>query len=282
MSTIELDAELHRDVYKLEEKFQGKHGEIYKKRSEIISGAYEPTDDDCQLPGVEAQPENPTNGTSSGVPHFWLTAMKNVKELNSIIQNEDEEVLQHLIDVRSHSTTDPELSFQLQFHFQPNEHFHNAVLTKTYLMKCTPDDDDVFGFEGPEIFKTVGCDIDWKQGKDVTESSAGLKETSPHSFKAGSFFNFFNPPEMKPGDSEVGEMIEVSAAQATRPIVNLSSFQSYLENDFEVGHYLKERVIPRAVLFFTGEIDDDDMSDDGSIDDNIIYEEEENIEGGDN
>jgi hypothetical protein len=35
-----------------------------------------------------------------------------------------------------------------------------------------------------------------------------------------------------------------------------------LESDFEVGHYLKERVVPRAVLFFTGEIDEE-MSDDG-------------------
>lgn len=41
--------------------------------------------------------------------------------------------------------------------------------------------------------------------------------------------------------------------------------QAYLENDFEVGHYLKERVVPRAVLFFTGEIDED-MSDDDSLD----------------
>lgn len=35
-----------------------------------------------------------------------------------------------------------------------------------------------------------------------------------------------------------------------------------MENDFEVGHYLKERVIPRAVLFFTNEIDNE-ISDDG-------------------
>lgn len=59
-----------------------------------------------------------------------------------------------------------------------------------------------------------------------------------------------------------------------------------MENDFEVGHYLKERVIPRAVLFFTGEIDED-LSDDDSLDyDGVPFEggvELENIdEGGDN
>lgn len=47
-----------------------------------------------------------------------------------------------------------------------------------------------------------------------------------------------------------------------------------MENDFEVGHYIKERVIPRAVLFFTGEIDED-ISDDESlgIDEDVINEE---------
>lgn len=29
-----------------------------------------------------------------------------------------------------------------------------------------------------------------------------------------------------------------------------------MQNDFELGFYLKERVIPKAVLFFTGEIAD--------------------------
>lgn len=29
-----------------------------------------------------------------------------------------------------------------------------------------------------------------------------------------------------------------------------------LQNDFELGFYLKERVIPKAVMFFTGEIAD--------------------------
>jgi nucleosome assembly protein 1-like 1 len=38
-----------------------------------------------------------------------------------------------------------------------------------------------------------------------------------------------------------------------------------LENDFELGHYMKEQVIPRAVLFFTGEADDD-MTEGDSID----------------
>lgn len=32
--------------------------------------------------------------------------------------------------------------------------------------------------------------------------------------------------------------------------------QAILQNDFELGFYLKERVIPKAIIFFTGEIAD--------------------------
>ena len=35
-------------------------------------------------------------------------------------------------------------------------------------MKCLPDQDDPFSFEGPEIFKCVGCAIDWLPGKNLT------------------------------------------------------------------------------------------------------------------
>lgn len=45
--------------------------------------------------------------------------------------------------------------------------------------------------------------------------------------------------------------------------------QALLTADFEIGHYIRERIVPRAVLFFTGEaLDDED------------FEEEEGEEGG--
>ena len=37
-----------------------------------------------------------------------------------------------------------------------------------YDMKCLPDQDDPFSFEGPEIFKCVGSAIDWLPGKNLT------------------------------------------------------------------------------------------------------------------
>ena len=57
--------------------------------------------------------------------------------------------------------------------------------------------------------------------------------------KNDSFFNFFDPPPL-PDDPEA----EVDAET-----------QELLTADFEIGHYIRERIIPRAVLFFTGNFD---------------------------
>jgi len=41
--------------------------------------------------------------------------------------------------------------------------------------------------------------------------------------------------------------------------------QALLTADFEIGHYIRERIVPRAILFFTGE----------ALEDESDYEEEE-------
>jgi nucleosome assembly protein 1-like 1 len=57
-----------------------------------------------------------------------------------------------------------------------------------------------------------------------------------------------------------------------------------LETDFEIGHTLKERIIPRAILFYLGEIEydsytftdyDDCQEDDEENNENVITEEGE-------
>lgn len=212
METIKLDADFHTSVYDLEQKFQGKHDEIFKKRTEIINGSHQPTDEECKLPGVEATFDQPAEGQEpiTGIPNFWLTVLKSVNEVRPMIQEADEAVLKHLVDVRAFSKPSPDLSFQLEFHFEPNEFFQNSVLTKTYLMKCTPDVDDPFSFEGPEIYKAIGCEIMWAAGQNVTETPSKKRHSTLRCFKNDSFFNFFNPPELNEGDTEEGDKIEVN------------------------------------------------------------------------
>lgn len=50
----------------------------------------------------------------------------------------------------------------------------------------------------------------------------------------------------------------------------ITKFQTLLESDFEIGHFIKERIVPKAILYYTGEIDD--ISDnDSTISDDSIY-----------
>lgn len=218
MQTIDCDAEFHRAVYDLEQKFQIKHEGIYKKRADITNGSYQPTEDECTLPGCEMKFDEPAEGQedAKGIPLFWLTVIKNVSELRKMIQEHDEEILKHLIDIRVMSKPSPDMSFFLEFHFTPNDYFQNTVLTKTYLMKCSPDIDDPFSFEGPEIYKSVGCDIVWNPLMDVTLK--GVKDPSKPFFTGQSFFNFFNPPELKPVESTENDQIEVSLNKFLRSL----------------------------------------------------------------
>lgn len=51
-------------------------------------------------------------------------------------------------------------SFTLEFHFEPNGYFNNAVLTKVYKMKSEPEASDPFSFEGPEIIDCEGWETE--------------------------------------------------------------------------------------------------------------------------
>merc|ERR1712088_1134478 len=207
-----------------------------------------------------------------GVPQFWLTIFKNVEMIADMVQEADEPALEALYDVTVTFTEKNPMGFTLYFHFSPNDYFENQVLTKTYELKCEPQEDDPFSFEGPEIIKCTGCTVEWKKGKNLTvkqvkkkqkHKSKGSIRTITKQVKADSFFNFFDPPAV-PDDpnAEVDE-----------------DTQALLTADFEIGHYIRERIVPRAVLFFTGEAledesdceeeesDEDDDDDDNSDND---------------
>ncbi len=71
--------------------------------------------------------------------------------------------------------------------------------------------------------------------KKQKHKSKGSVRTVTKTVKNDSFFNFFDPPPV----TEEEEMDEET--------------QDLLTSDFEIGHYIRERVVPRAVLFFTGQ-----------------------------
>ncbi|KAL6425948.1 nucleosome assembly protein 1-like 1 isoform X3 [Cataglyphis hispanica] len=291
--TTNIEAKFYEEVHALECEYYKMCAPLYQKRSEIVSGTYEPTDEQCvwesdddeetlnnymkekaKIEGnTENKDETENEDDTKGIPDFWLTIFKNVGTLADMVQEHDEPILKHLSDVKVKFLESNPMGFVLEFHFTPNEYFSNSVLTKEYIMKCTPEKNDPFSFEGPEIYKCKGCVIDWKKGKNVTiktikknqkHKSRGSMRTVTKTVQNDSFFNFFSPP-IVPEDSEADIDDET---------------QAILTSDFELGHYIRERIVPRAVLYYTGEgleDEDEDYEDeeDGDDDDDVDEEDEE-------
>jgi len=277
LEATKIEAKFYEEVHQLECKYHELYTPIYTKRTTITTGDHEPTDAEAEWPsdsededeGLSEEvkekaklDEANKNEDVKGIPSFWLTIFKNVEMLAEMVQEADEPVLESLTDITvTFSEKDP-MGFTLHFHFAPNQFFTNSVLTKCYEMKCEPPEDDPFSFEGPEIFKCTGCPIDWQKGKNLTvkqvkkkqkHKSKGSVRTITKQVKADSFFNFFDPPAV-PDDpnAEVDE-----------------DTQALLTADFEIGHYIRERIVPRAVLFFTGEAleDESDVEEEESDED---------------
>lgn len=167
-----------------------------------------------------------------------------------MVQSHDEPVLKTLTDIKI--IYDEDLSYTLEFHFAPNDYFTDEMLTKKYFLRCKVDGDEPFAFEGPEIYKCTGCNINWKPGKNITvktvkkkqkHKARGAVRTVTKTVPNDSFFNFFNPPDVPEDESKIDE-----------------ESQNILATDFEIGHFLRARIIPRAVLFYTGDLIDDDES----------------------
>lgn len=292
IEATDIEAKFYEEFHQLKSKYHELYLPLYERRNKIINGTYEPTENECKLPTIEDKKEKeemPSPGKEKakqeakdtksnidgkdeprtrldmkGIPEFWLTIFKNVDILRDMIQEHDEPVLTKLSDIKISYNEGPlnPMGCKLHFYFEPNEYFTNSVLTKEYEMKCIPSKANPYTFEGPEIVKCKGCTIDWKDGKNLTlltrvatdDEDSELNTEKPNT---GSFFTFFNPPQ-------IPDVNETEIDTET---------QDVLEQDFEVENYLRERIIPRAVLFFTGEAlqDDDDNEDD---DDEVTDEDE--------
>ncbi|XP_010863524.1 nucleosome assembly protein 1-like 4a isoform X1 [Esox lucius] len=282
-----IEAKFYEEVHELERKYAALYQPLFDKRRDVVVGAVEPTDEDCEWPSdreeedllaeelknkaaVEEKKEDAApKEDPKGVPEFWLTIFKSVDMLSDMLQEHDEPILKHLLDIQvKFSEPGQPMSFTLEFHFEPNGFFNNAVLTKVYKMKSEPDADDPFSFEGPEIIDCEGCQVDWHKGKDVTvktikkkqkHKGRGTVRTVTKQVPNDSFFNFFNPVKVSP-DGEMDEDSEFNLA-----------------TDFEIGHFFRERIVPRAVLYFTGEA----LEDDESFEEEELEEGDEEEEDGD-
>lgn len=286
MERLKVESKFYEELHNLEAKYSAKFAPIDERRANIAAGEVEPTDSECDWKSddEEAPDEQPEAGGDTkspnavnspdvkGMPDFWLTVLKHGGDVSELIQEHDEPILSHLTDIKLiYSEAGEPISFVLEFHFSPNDYFTNKTLTKKYNMKMEPDDQDIM-FEGPEIASSEGCEIDWKTGKNVTvktikkkqkHKKSGVQRTVTKQVQNESFFNFFSPPSLEEQEEPSSEEIEAQ-----------------LQSDYEIGHFIREQIVPRAVLYFTGDaLDDSDDEYDEDEDDDDEDDDEESGPG---
>ncbi|BDD61948.1 hypothetical protein MPDQ_002214 [Monascus purpureus] len=246
-----LEAQFQEEVLELEKKYFAKFTPLYQKRYTIINGTVEPTDSeveagkqdeeeaDTKEGETEAKELDEVEPAAAGIPEFWLSAMKNQISLAEMITERDEEALKHLTDIRMEYLDRP--GFRLIFEFSGNEFFTNRTISKTYFYK------EESGYGGDFIYDHAeGDKIDWKAGKDLTVRVESKKQRNKNTKQTRvvkitvpteSFFNFFSPPQPPTDDDETVA----------------TDIEERLELDYQLGEDIKEKLIPRAIDWFTGE-----------------------------
>ncbi|GJZ18105.1 nucleosome assembly protein 1,4, partial [Tanacetum coccineum] len=171
----------------------------------------------------------------------------------------DEEALKYLKDIKWCRMDDPK-GFNLEFFFDTNPFFTNSVLTKVYHMI------DI-------LEKAIGTTIEWLPGKCLTQKILKKKpkkvSKNPKPITktedCESFFNLFSPPEVPEDEAE--------------------ELQNQMEQDYDVGSTIRDKIIPHAFSWFSGEANeedfgvfDDEVNEDDEDDDEIEEDEEEDDE----
>ena len=237
----------------LEKKYSARLQPLFDTRAQIICGdqddaiakeeANKPKNEDEKKEDDSAAMQE-SDEVIKGVPQFWICAMTQLETIGEMITEEDVDCLEHLKNITCTDNDDGK-GFTLRFHFGPNEYFHDTVLTKKYEVPNLLTSDE------PILKAVEGCKIQWKPDKSLTfktikkkqrgkGKNAGQVRTVTKTEKKESFFQWFDPPKMPSMD----DMDEEEAEQ----------LEELFDSDYEVAQAFRSQLIPRAVLWFTGEV----------------------------
>lgn len=251
-----LDADYKKERIQLEAKYRRLKQPFYNQRQQIVVGAVEPTftpEEESHIP--EASTEEGA-APVRGIPGFWSQCLTNSSLIGDFVTDDDLPALNHLIDIQC-AYNEEMSSFTISFHFEENPYFTDKVLSKTYNLNP-----DLLDEQAPSLSGIVGCEINWKAGQNLCVGTVQKKQKGKSGKRKGqvrfvtreepkpSFFHYFGQPEedMDEEEEEPEEMPE--------------HIKFTVEEDYEVGHTLRTDIIPKAVLWYTGEaIEDDDDED---------------------
>lgn len=312
---MKLEAEFQKELLELEKRYFKKYEPLYAKRKDVIVGDVEPTEEEIEEGKAleekdeedeeeeeeieeKEQEETSVDKDAKGIPGFWLTALENLSTVSETITDRDSEILEHLIDIRMQYLSTP--GFELIFEFGENDYLSNTILTKTYHYQAE------LGYSGDFVYDhATGCEINWKskeknptinierrkQRNKTTKQTRTIEKITP----TESFFNFFDPP--KPPKVEGDDEDETEGGNDGHKDSDEEDeeededLEARLELDYQLGEEIKDRLIPRAVDWFTGDAvdfaypdefegDEEEGFSDEDGDDDDDEDEDGNGEGG--
>ncbi|KAJ3121622.1 hypothetical protein HK098_003514 [Nowakowskiella sp. JEL0407] len=266
-----LESKFRNEVLELEKKYAKLYEPIYEKRSGIVAGNVEPTAEQTKYKDetVEESSEAPKDDVK-GIPRFWLQVLKTHPAISELITTKDEEALEHLTNIK-YEFLPNNPGFKLEFYFSPNKFFTNSVLTKTYYLGPSPD----LAYGDVIYDKAEGTKIEWKETMDLSVTVEVKKQrhkatnkvrTIKKEIPTPTFFNFFSPPKAPEGDNDDHDVDEM------------------LESDYEIGELIKEKMIPRAVDWFTGkalEYEDGLFDEDDELPEGLEFDDDDDDDNDD-
>ena len=231
----------------LEAKYQAKQDPLYTARAAIVKGAAKVEGED----EAKAKDEADGNEIHDGIPGFWLRALTNHPMVAEMVTPRDAEALVFLSDITCKNvgtgSEDDKRGFQLEFTFEPNPFFENATLTKKYT--CAN------GAE-PLVNDITGTEINWKEGKNLCKimkkkkqrSKKGKERVITEETDCPSFFQYFAAPEIPEDENALSRD-------------DMDELNHQIDSDFELGQIFQSQFVPKAFLYFMGEVDDSDEED---------------------
>lgn len=271
----DLDEEEEKEYRQLELKYEKMYAEIYAKRALLVKGLEEPSQNlidqfEEVKNGLADQKYNELEvpicdvkdiqNTEKGVSGFWQRAMLGHQSISKTIVEKDRPILAYLQDIQL-DLHEKGQGYTLKFVFEKNSYFEGTELTKQFI-QSKPN----------VIEKCIGTEINWTAGSDPTKEkkkkkvkkAGGGKKTVTKEVKCDSFFNFFETIALK--EKEGGSKKKDDSEEEE----DEDDVGERMDADFDIGNDFKDDLIPLALEYYLGVIEqesDDDDDDEGDDDD---------------
>ena len=263
----DFDEEEQKEIRKLEVIYEEKYKEIYNLREQFVSAkidldsklieefdarAKDMKDADYDKLEVVPCDVKAIQNTPKGISDFWVKALLN-HPMGGMITEKDRPILGYLtnIGLELHSAEKGE-GYDLIFSFQENSYFEGTEIRKELVMK-----------HKGVLEKTSSTEIKWKDNasnptlKKQKKKKKGKKVTVE--VKADSFFDIFEEIDMNKivkkdnkkadeDDDEEGDEVE--------------ELQMKLQGDLENADQLKDDLVPLALEYYLGVIENEEPDDD--------------------